>query len=628
MSGTQKKKTTKNIKKTPARVPNIPGKGLFCGCFGRKDETTNLSMVDKSLKKDNQSSVLTTSNFESNLASKTQTLNGTPMKAQTYRDIRTKYVVTEELPCEEIPEFPGKKATTPSLNMNIKNVFKNDNTETIEVPNIQKKIRYSHKKTNSLMSDRPIKEELREKINLINENLIFESQLTEPKDIFGSIREVNKEPELTQSLNTFNQKIDVTQKNAQPKVSKAQNKEGLDQIKTKVNQNGQKLEKEILLNNKDTITKVQKESNTSKNFVNINKIETIDDKSLFMRKNVVLSESSITLSKREVETKANENLKKVEDTSKITVEVTKTENLKKDVTNSKNLISKNQENSEKVSEPKTTDTQNTNPKTETRNVQQTLITSEFAISHTENIQDSKTDEPKKDSILKNSKDSSIFVQENGKIETPKTSKSIQFIEIGPNDIPPLNIPILPKRSSKNKGRNKQRTSKGDSPIENILESVNSTQNGDQICTQCDSNEIIYDTPPKMFKKDTIGVTKLGDLRSSLIIQQNSDQKYVLNIRKHYHVNFGTGLYVHGNIEELGNNDRSKAVKLEWTEGDIWIGSIELNSVPEDKLSSGYQIEYNFCENTYDYPDMQRGRLSLSEVRNIKENVSLVRSTVN
>jgi len=161
-----------------------------------------------------------------------------------------------------------------------------------------------------------------------------------------------------------------------------------------------------------------------------------------------------------------------------------------------------------------------------------------------------------------------------------------------------------------------------------LESVNSQQNGSQISPQSDSNVKIYDTPTKLVKKDTIGVTKVGDIRSSALIQQNSDQKYVLNIRKHYHVNFGTGLYVHGNIEELGNNDRSKAVKLEWTEGDIWTGSIELNSVPVDKLSSGYQIEYNFCENTYDYPDMKKGRLSLSEVHNIKEDVNLVRSTIN
>jgi len=214
MSGIRKTKTTKNIKKTPARVTNIPGKGLFCGCFGRKDETTNLSMVDKSLKKDNQSTVLETSNFESNLASKTQTFHNTPQKAQTYREMRTKYVATEELPCEEIPEFPGKKATTPSLNINIRNVFKKDDTKAMEVPNIQKNVRYSHKKTDSLLSDRPIKEEQKERINRMNENLIFESQMIEPKEIFGSIIEVDNEPELTQSLDTFNQKIDIPQKNA------------------------------------------------------------------------------------------------------------------------------------------------------------------------------------------------------------------------------------------------------------------------------------------------------------------------------------------------------------------------------------------------------------------------------
>merc|ERR1712119_113437 len=153
--------------------------------------------------------------------------------------------------------------------------------------------------------------------------------------------------------------------------------------------------------------------------------------------------------------------------------------------------------------------------------------------------------------------------------------SIQFIEVGPSDIPPLNIPILPKKSSK-KGKNKRSTPKGDSSVKNILLSVNSTQNGSQISPESNSKGMIYDTPPKLVKKDTIGVTRVGDIRSSALIQQNSDQKYVLNIRKHYHVNFGTGLYVHGNIEELGNNDRSKAVKLEWTEGDIWTGSIELN----------------------------------------------------
>jgi len=157
--------------------------------------------------------------------------------------------------------------------------------------------------------------------------------------------------------------------------------------------------------------------------------------------------------------------------------------------------------------------------------------------------------------------------------------------------------------------------------------VNSIQNGDEIHTQEISNQIIYDTPSKMFKQDTIGVTKVGDIRSSLIIKQNADQKYVLNIRKHYSVNFGTGLYVHGNIEELGNDDRSKAVKLEWTEGDFWIGSIELNSVSEEKLLNGYQIEYSFCENTYNNPDMKNGRLSLSEVHNTKQDVRLVRSTV-
>jgi len=116
-----------------------------------------------------------------------------------------------------------KKATTPSLNINIKDEFKNNNAKTIKVKNIQKEVRYSHKKTDSTMSDRPIKEELRQEINLKNENLIFE--FTEPKDIFGSIKEVNieseykctrKEPELTQSLDTdtFNQKKDATQKNA------------------------------------------------------------------------------------------------------------------------------------------------------------------------------------------------------------------------------------------------------------------------------------------------------------------------------------------------------------------------------------------------------------------------------
>jgi len=66
-----------------------------------------------------------------------------------------------------------------------------------------------------------------------------------------------------------------------------------------------------LLNNKNTITKVQKESNINENSVNINKIETIDDKSLLKSKNVVLSESPVTLNKRGVETKASENLKKV-----------------------------------------------------------------------------------------------------------------------------------------------------------------------------------------------------------------------------------------------------------------------------------------------------------------------------
>jgi len=214
MSGHQRKSSTKNINTTSSRVPNIPGKGLFCGCFGRKDEATNLSLVDKSLKKDNQTSVLSTSNFESNPATKTQSFHVTPQSAQTYREMRTKYVATEELPIEEIPELPGKKATTPSLNINIKNIFKKDDTKAMEVPNIQKNVRYSHKKTDSLLSDRPIKEEQKERINRMNENLIFESQMIEPKEIFGSIIEVDNEPELTQSLDTFNQKIDIPQKNA------------------------------------------------------------------------------------------------------------------------------------------------------------------------------------------------------------------------------------------------------------------------------------------------------------------------------------------------------------------------------------------------------------------------------
>merc|ERR1711976_1095661 len=153
---------------------------------------------------------LTTSNFDSNLRTKLQTKTNTPQKAQTYREIRAKYVVTEELPCETIPELPGKKAMTPSVNKISNKNTKNENVKAIDVPNIQTNVKNSHKKTNSLLSDRPVQDDVREKINLRNE-LIFESQLTDPSSISESLIEVNLEPDVTKSTDFYNQKLNASQ---------------------------------------------------------------------------------------------------------------------------------------------------------------------------------------------------------------------------------------------------------------------------------------------------------------------------------------------------------------------------------------------------------------------------------
>lgn len=51
-----------------------------------------------------------------------------------------------------------------------------------------------------------------------------------------------------------------------------------------------------------------------------------------------------------------------------------------------------------------------------------------------------------------------------------------------------------------------------------------------------------------------------DRLPSLYVKTNQNEEHIIEIKKQVKVDFKTGVYVYGNIEELGMNDSSKAVK--------------------------------------------------------------------
>lgn len=51
-------------------------------------------------------------------------------------------------------------------------------------------------------------------------------------------------------------------------------------------------------------------------------------------------------------------------------------------------------------------------------------------------------------------------------------------------------------------------------------------------------------------------------------------KVLFNLK--YHCGFGQHLAMVGNQEKLGKWDVSKCVKMEWSEGDVWVGQIDID----------------------------------------------------
>jgi len=93
-------------------------------------------------------------------------------------------------------------------------------------------------------------------------------------------------------------------------------------------------------------------------------------------------------------------------------------------------------------------------------------------------------------------------------------------------------------------------------------------------------------------------------KPSVLMQIDSKKPNVqtLHINKNYKVPSGAGLFVMGNIKELGNNDTSKAVKLQWNEGDNWTADIEVTSVTAEQWDGGFEVEYNYFENADNGPE--------------------------
>lgn len=72
----------------------------------------------------------------------------------------------------------------------------------------------------------------------------------------------------------------------------------------------------------------------------------------------------------------------------------------------------------------------------------------------------------------------------------------------------------------------------------------------------------------------------------------------VQICKHYHVGYGEGIYVSGNIPELGNWDLDQSLKLIWNEGDLWTASF---SMAKGSFATG-SINYRFGIMNYDNPN--------------------------
>ena len=75
------------------------------------------------------------------------------------------------------------------------------------------------------------------------------------------------------------------------------------------------------------------------------------------------------------------------------------------------------------------------------------------------------------------------------------------------------------------------------------------------------------------------------------------QEIAISVQINYPCHFCDSLYISGGIDELGNWDPQKALRLEWTAGDFWVGEFKLPK----KLHKF--IEYKFLVNTTDlcYP---------------------------
>ncbi len=62
----------------------------------------------------------------------------------------------------------------------------------------------------------------------------------------------------------------------------------------------------------------------------------------------------------------------------------------------------------------------------------------------------------------------------------------------------------------------------------------------------------------------------------------------------FHTHYGQSIWISGNIDELGNNDSSKAFPLEYLNDEFWLGSIEIT-----KRSSSKKISYKYILKTED-----------------------------
>jgi len=99
---------------------------------------------------------------------------------------------------------------------------------------------------------------------------------------------------------------------------------------------------------------------------------------------------------------------------------------------------------------------------------------------------------------------------------------------------------------------------------------------------------------------------------AIVKDKNDPEAHEVDVKKHWQVQFGMGLYVYGNVEELGMNDPSKALKLEWSEGDYWVRTIKVKSVSEEQWNNGFEVQLNYCENSYNDPNVLANKKSLTE----------------